>query len=310
MLQIPTDVEDDLLFKRDERSELEVLQKGQRAFNVIVADDNTGDTDSIQEAINMLPANGGSVFIKAGIYPLLSTITINKANVQLIGSGYGSKITTSLDIPMISAIGYSHLIVDSLFLYGSGAGKTLNNGLYISSSNRSVVMNCYFENIGNNSIYFYQSTDCIARENEISGCYLGILISATATNCIIINNYVHSGSTGIHLLSSNNNFILNNICSGLTAGDGINLTSADNILIVGNICQSNNSDGIQIDNSDNCIIFNNICKSNSSKGIYLHNAVGAPNEDIIVNNICLLNTAAQIDITNGTDIKLSHNITE
>ena len=60
-----------------------------RAATVLVAKDGSGDTDDIQEGINMLPPNGGNVFIKEGIYTLggSGTITINVNNTSLFGSG-------------------------------------------------------------------------------------------------------------------------------------------------------------------------------------------------------------------------------
>jgi hypothetical protein len=48
-----------------------------------------GDFTDLQSAINALPANGGKIFVKAGTYPLNSTIRITTSNVQIQGEGMG-----------------------------------------------------------------------------------------------------------------------------------------------------------------------------------------------------------------------------
>jgi hypothetical protein len=48
-----------------------------------------GDFTSLQPAIDALPAAGGKIFVKAGIYPITSTITITGSNVQIQGEGMG-----------------------------------------------------------------------------------------------------------------------------------------------------------------------------------------------------------------------------
>ncbi|MBV9390689.1 MAG: right-handed parallel beta-helix repeat-containing protein, partial [Verrucomicrobia bacterium] len=49
----------------------------------------TGDFTNLQPAINALPASGGKIFVKAGVYPITSTITITSSNVQIQGEGMG-----------------------------------------------------------------------------------------------------------------------------------------------------------------------------------------------------------------------------
>ena len=54
-----------------------------------------GDFTSLQPAINALPATGGKIFVKAGVYPLTSTIQISQSNVQVQGEGMGITIFTA-----------------------------------------------------------------------------------------------------------------------------------------------------------------------------------------------------------------------
>jgi len=48
-----------------------------------------GDFTSLQPAISALPATGGKIFVKAGVYPIFSTIKITESNVQIQGEGMG-----------------------------------------------------------------------------------------------------------------------------------------------------------------------------------------------------------------------------
>jgi Right handed beta helix region/Pectinesterase len=48
-----------------------------------------GDFTDLQPAINALPTTGGKIFVKAGVYPIISTIKITESNVQIQGEGMG-----------------------------------------------------------------------------------------------------------------------------------------------------------------------------------------------------------------------------
>ena len=61
-----------------------------RYESTFVVDINgNGDFTSLQPAINALPATGGKIFVKAGVYPITSTIAIRGSNVQIQGEGMG-----------------------------------------------------------------------------------------------------------------------------------------------------------------------------------------------------------------------------
>ena len=61
-----------------------------RFESTFVVDINgNGDFTSLQPAIAALPATGGKIFVKAGIYPIASTITITGSNIQIQGEGMG-----------------------------------------------------------------------------------------------------------------------------------------------------------------------------------------------------------------------------
>jgi len=55
--------------------------------------DNTvsvGDFTTIQEAVNALPADGGTVLIPAGVYKITEPIIVKKSDISLIGEGTGT----------------------------------------------------------------------------------------------------------------------------------------------------------------------------------------------------------------------------
>jgi hypothetical protein len=48
-----------------------------------------GDFTALQPAIAKLQATGGKIFVKAGVYPITSTIQISQSNVHIQGEGMG-----------------------------------------------------------------------------------------------------------------------------------------------------------------------------------------------------------------------------
>ena len=56
---------------------------------VVSLDSSKGDFTDVSAAIAALPASGGKVFVKAGVYPVASTIRIAAGNVHIQGEGMG-----------------------------------------------------------------------------------------------------------------------------------------------------------------------------------------------------------------------------
>ena len=97
---------------------------------LIVAADGSGDYNDIQAAIDALPADGGSIFIKCGTYTITSTININKDNIAISGAGKCTKIITTSNIPMISCANHAYFTIKNLWIYGAGgSGVSTNSGI-------------------------------------------------------------------------------------------------------------------------------------------------------------------------------------
>jgi len=58
---------------------------------VVSLDPAKGDFASLQAAINALPASGGKIFVKAGVYPITDTIHIAASNVHIQVKEWGSR---------------------------------------------------------------------------------------------------------------------------------------------------------------------------------------------------------------------------
>src|SRR3990167_10915506 len=100
------------------------------AATVVVAQDGTGDAAQITDALNLLPPEGGAVYVKAGTYTITSTITLPNANILIQGDGKATKIITTSNIVMIS-ISKANAHIKDVWLYGAGAGNTTNDGILI-----------------------------------------------------------------------------------------------------------------------------------------------------------------------------------
>jgi hypothetical protein len=59
---------------------------------VVSLDPSKGDFTTLQDAINALPPAGGKIFVKAGVYPISSTMKINGSNIHVQGEGMGITI--------------------------------------------------------------------------------------------------------------------------------------------------------------------------------------------------------------------------
>ena len=246
------------------RPEPDILQKPRRAATVIVAADGSGDYDSIQEGINELPPEGGVVSIKEGNFPISSSLTIEKNNVTLIGTGNATKILSLGNFQLLGVVGYSGIHIEKIYFYGSGAGNDLNSGILFAASSNSVITGCQIENCR------------FGIDGSISTN--GLLIN----NCQILSN-IRSGiflSGSSSLISITNNVIQNNIEDGIRADDGNNSIISSNIITDNDVNNTATYDGIRM-LADNTIIMGNRCKDNDR---YEINIRGGSNNVLIGNN--------------------------
>lgn len=252
-----------------------------RAATVLVATNKSGDTDSIQEAINMLPPTGGVVYVKEGTYPITSAIDINISNVSVFGAGKSSIISTSSDVVMIN-INSDFTTIKDLTLVGKGGALGANHGIEIAGGKTgTIITGCFISNCNGNGMKIgSNSVDTKIIENSIVDCtQYGIFMTGSDGNRIerlfVINNYLSGNERGIY-------------GTGMLA-----------CIISGNIAVSHNRGINAGSHVDNCIFNDNICDSNTT-GIAISNA--NCDNNIIDGNRLSNNTTALSDSGTGTTI--------
>ena len=237
---------------------------------VIVALDGTGDFDDIQAAIDSLPDTGGRIQLKDGTYTLTSTITINKSNVRIIGSGKSTIIETAADIIMFFANTQTDISISYMLIKGTNNVADVNNaGILFVTCNRMLVENCWIENTGRNGIHAtFSCTNTIIRNNRCDNNHDGILL--LGGNCIAENNYVtNARSNGflVQLVAHGSIIKGNKIDSSVGYGIDLNSTGAtasDNCCIEGNTITNNGAYGIRINtDSESNVITGNVIKNNA-----------------------------------------------
>lgn len=234
------------LFRRNifvQEQNVSPIQK--RAESIIVALDGSGDTDDIGEAVKMLPADGGQIFIKAGNYYPKAQIDIDKNGVSIEGVGRTTKIYGSF-LPDESAIFWvsgNDFCIEKCFLDMTCTAGAVS-GIYGDSTERNFVSNCWFQN-GTGTAIIYDGDKNIITSNIITATNDGIVISFSHNN-LVLGNVVYSCSNdGIYVYQGDRNIVSNNRCYS-NGSKGINIAGefADRNLVIGNICNLNVADQI------------------------------------------------------------------
>lgn len=288
--------------------------------------DGTADEVEINAALNSLPATGGCIYIKEGIYNITATINITTANTGLIGCGratifnftgglgiaignVSNVIIQQLSFTGIAGLGFIYTsagaptevtIRDNYFYDSIGEGVVISHGRFLVESN-------YFYNVGNfaslNATVYFGATNGILSNNIFIDCpSYGIAIHSTANQNKISNNILSGcGRNAINVLGDEC-IIVNNLCLN---GDenGIELDVLSGCIVNGNICNANVKNGIKLYRSSNCSITGNNCMDNDSgdtasfDGIAIDNTC---NYNLISSNRCGENDRDEIRIDDNT----------
>lgn len=232
---------------------------------VVVATDGSGDTTDIQTGIDLLPATGGVVYIKEGIYTITEEITTPNDNISIIGAGRSTEIRVDAPGPATQdGIRSTNdgIIIQNLYIIGvSNQGWGLN----IRGDN-CLIDHCWVTNMVH-GIDLGGDHDTISNNFTYSNSHNGIFVVST-DRCIISNNQVYENvysgivlSNGNHNGVVSNNVVYHNDVNDTGSYDGIIVTfNCDNNVIVGNRCQDNNRYEINIVEAgcaNNVIVGNN-----------------------------------------------------
>jgi len=239
---------------------------------------STSAQETINAAINSLPASGGKVVLLEGTYDVDNSIVV-PSNVGInMSPGTVIKVKDNLDsdIDVITNTdkvnGNSNIQINGGTIYGN------------KSNNSSGVQN---------GIYFKSVTSCKISTTVSDFRNTGICLESSINNNINNNICENNDSLGIKLYYSDGNTITGNTCNNNGNASGTYLTRSNNNTITGNTCSNNKWSGVFIDNSLNNTIVGNTCKGNGSNATLNHWGSGIfvirSSGNNISGNVCIEN---------------------
>jgi len=280
-----------------------------KVATIIVAADGTGDTTDIQTGINILPASGGVVYIKEGIYTIIAAIVIDSSNVSLRGAGYATEIKTASNIIMIDlqgAVGLGQITIDGIKLSGAGAGNDDNIGIKIRRMDNVSIYNTFIEETGGNGI----DIDTLATDNRIwktkimesqnDGIRLGSS-RATVLDSVLI---VASERYGVFCDDTTLQTVLKSCSLYYNKDNQIHINSVSECSIIGGFIIEGEKHGIYIGSSGKIIVSNNIIKNNDYSNTASYDGIFMESSDycIITGNVFEGNDRYNLNVSDaGSD---------
>ncbi len=251
---------------------------------------------SIQTAIDSLPGEGGIIELAAGKWSPNTTLTIDKSNVILRGTGKTqTEIEQIQDIIIILVRGpnattpdpwtgpfptppnpafIEHVIIEDMTLIGTRIGNESGThaqlGVNVHEGWKIDINNVGVKNTLAHSLRFNYSYDLRIADNECDNAVSGIFLFR-CHNGFIINNRVNAGGRfGIELNAGNYNFIIeNNNVSKFTTLAGFYLYGARECEWRNNLVYSNRYGADVSPGAQNNLLENNIFRNNSRYGIWM-----------------------------------------
>jgi parallel beta-helix repeat protein len=274
---------------------------------IVVAKDGSGDSDDVQEGIDMLPPGGGVVFIKEGTYTISTSIVITKDNTTLRGTGRGSKIqAATATFDMITATSVDYILIEDLFIaHGSQAAQN-DECIDLTSCDEGQIRNCWFE-YGDETLELDDCDNFVVSSN-IFNISNGHAISFSDSSKMTINNniIISPTSSGISCDSTpSDSTISNNVISG-AGSDGIDITGGDRVTITGNIVILCGKRGIELADTQESAVTGNVCKANTFSGISVRSG---SHKNTITGNECSNNDSGSTSTYSGIFVDASDNNT-
>ncbi len=270
---------------------------------------STNAQDTINQAINSLPAGGGKVILLEGTYIVDGSVIV-PSYVTLSGQGTNTviKIKDGLNYntSAIRANSSTRIIISDLAIDGNKIAQTagFQVGVSLTSVTYSSVRNVSVNNFRDQGISITWGSNNTIIGNMCQGnTSNGIGLSSTSNNTVTGNVCQGNGLCGISAAYSPNNTITGNSCQQ-NSYHGIELYGSSNTTntVTGNVCQGNNQNGIYVSGSNNTLT-SNTCQGNGQHGILFD--FGSNNT--IIGNVCSENSQAanntydNIQITNNAD---------
>lgn len=282
--------------------------------------DGTADEVQIIAAIDALPATGGSVLLMDGTYEIAAEITMNKANVRLIGQGKSTILNIGTAIKTVN-ISADFCEVNSIQFTGA---NTLNfYGVYSNGSDYGKVLNCWIATMYF-GIYTQLADHWIISHNTLTGAFniglrsngdsvifegnmidtttLAIGIEGGGRSVSIIGNSISGSPTSRAIFIGTRSLVSGNTVriggtkygyrstsNGVTitgntfeGGFGVNNEGGEYVTITGNFFEANSGQPI-LNDGDNCTISSNTIFNTGSNDGAIH--VRSNHNTIVGNSI-------------------------
>nr|BDI55236.1 MAG: glycoside hydrolase, family 110 [uncultured archaeon] len=239
-------------------------------YNILEDVFSVGSVEEIQEAIDEIGTDSGTLFIESGMYDITVPIDIdNCGSIVIYGHGDNTILKPADGITVFNITCCSSLLVKTLKIDASNyTAPNINVPLVLVNETLDNVVS--FQDVTIEGLNNFgrgielQSNNCIIENCNIT--FLSYGINVISDSNIISQNTASLNEIGINVAGSYCT-ITGNTCSSNTIL-GIYLNSAIYDNVSNNICNINPT-GISLNLSSNNTIANNIASSNTFNGIYL-----------------------------------------
>ena len=224
---------------------------------IVVALDGTGDTADIQEGIDLLPAGGGVVYIKEGVYIITVPLEILSSNVRLEGAGASTIIylDDGSDCNVLEigdgATTINYAIVSNFRIDGNSAAQAAGHGIVLHGSGANPVSHCWIDtviidDVFGVGIYVDEANDVRISNCVIDGCGSHGIYANYGSLKVFNNTILSSGASGIkiELAAGIENYELLNNNIRLSQDDGIYFENIIGSTVIGNICFNNGQSAV------------------------------------------------------------------
>ena len=267
---------------------------------------NTDSATFKDNTVKNSATDGGSDY--GGIYLTASSSNLIQNNTIINSGKSGIHLKSSSDDNQI----YGNTVTSSYFsgLYVQSSDGTLirnntfsnseDHGIKLSSSDSTTVDNNTLDSNTDYGIYVSSSEDLILKSNTVSDNNAGIYISNSDDAILSLNTVEDHTSYGVYFADSKRVKVKKNVIK-TNKDDALVLSSnCDDAFIDNNTVKNNGETGetsgraIRLYEVDNTIIYNNSIESNDYSGI----VITASNSNSIVHNTIKSNGKYGVSITN------------
>ncbi|WP_396957665.1 DUF6519 domain-containing protein [Nitrosomonas sp.] len=160
-------------------------------------------SESIQDALNALPDEGGCVCLKTGVHDISNPIQINRSNVILQGESPGS-IVRSNEVALIIGGKVDSVVVKRIRFEAVAQSETSFSLLQAVNCEQLQVIECEFINESSSNrmisgLILTQVTNVTVTRNRIRNMWNGIMIEGSSKNIDIQDNFLEGNGVEVFL---------------------------------------------------------------------------------------------------------------